>query len=142
MTVVWVPNPRTSGRRCVDCGEFTVDQHRITERCRRCWVAEVHAKAAQRAEQREAERAARAALRELDNARKRAASAVRCEDCGVALTTRHRHVKRCRDCWKAAVRGAAAPKAAEVGASVVCPNDGCLLVSVDEQCPACATAAS
>lgn len=147
LTLVWKPAQRATRRRCRDCGQPTVDQHRATERCRDCWKAAVRAAAEERGAQLLAEKAARAAARAAANERQRHASSVKCGDCGAALTTRHRHVQRCRDCWKAAVRAAAEDRAAARGRTPLadsptfCEIDGCLLAYPGETCPACLAAA-
>lgn len=157
LTVVWKPAVQPSARRCVDCGAPTVDQHRATERCRDCWRSAVKLRAQRRALEREARKLARAAERAARNARKRAASTLRCQDCDATLTTRHRTVRRCRACWKAAVQAAAelrmaerrartpalpeAPAGARRPAPVFCEHDGCLLAHPGESCPACEVAA-
>jgi hypothetical protein len=146
LTVVWKPHSRPSARRCLDCGEPTVDQHRSTARCRSCWKAAVHAAAESRSAEREARRVAKAAARAERNAAKRAASTSHCEDCDAPLTTRHRTVRRCRTCWKAAVHAAAQLRATRpltlaeppaTSSTAICERDGCLLAYPGELCPAC-----
>ena len=140
---VWKPTPRQSARRCRDCGEPTRDQHRTTERCRRCWKIAKSAAAAQRAAERAAQQAEREAERIAANERRRAASAVRCCDCNRALTTRHRTVQRCRRCWKIAVKATSSDAAhAPAEPRTYCDVDGCLLTHPDEACPACTAAAA
>lgn len=144
LTVIWVPKVPESAPRCCDCGEPTRDRHAGVQRCRDCWKTSVHQAAQLRAALRQTRDAARAAERRLEDERRRQASAIRCTDCDVALTTRHRHVQRCRDCWKVATRAAAEQRATashgERTSPAFCPIDGCLLASPDEQCPACLAA--
>jgi hypothetical protein len=145
LTLIWIPKVPETAPRCCDCGDPTRDRHAGVQRCRDCWKIAVHQAAQLRAALRQTRDAARAAERRLENEQRRKASAVRCTDCDVALTTRHRHVQRCRDCWKIATRAAAEQRAstasrAERTAPAFCPIDGCLLAFPDEPCPACLAA--